>query len=230
VIQAVTAPDGPVIVGYFTGTVNFNPGPGTYNLTCNGGRDIFIASYDRMGRLQWAKDIGGTGIDQANAVVTDGFSTVLANYGGFNVYVTGSFQGTVNFNPGGTAHNLTAQGTSDVFIASFDSSGNFRWADDLGGSDGNDQGLGITYDSSSRPYVVVTGSFTNTMNFYPNIPTAYLQQPLTSSGGTDGFICKLAPDGTWDDTMNGGSTQSWAEQIGGPGDDAITAVAAGGSG
>jgi hypothetical protein len=230
VIQALTTPDGPVIAGYFTGTVNFNPGPGTYNLTSSGGRDIFIASYDRMGRFQWAKDIGGTGNDQANAVVTDGFSTVLANYGGFNVYVTGSFQGTVNFNPGGTAQNLTAQGTSDAFIASFDSSGNFRWADDLGGSGGNDQGLGVTYDSSSRPYVVVSGSFTNTINFYPSIPTAYLQQPLISAGGTDGFICKLVPDGTWDDTMIGGSTESWAEQIGGSGDDAITAVAAGGSG
>jgi Bacterial Ig domain len=228
VIQAVTAPDGPVIVGYFTGTVNFNPS-GTYNLTSNGGRDIFIASYDRMGRLQWAKDVGGSGNDQVNAVVTDGFSTVLANYGGFNIYLTGSFEGTVNFNPGGTADNLTAQGTSDAFVASFDSSGNFRWADDLGGSSGNDQGLGITYDSSSRPYVVVSGSFTNTLNFYPSIPTAYLQQPLVSAGGTDGFICKLAPDGTWDDYMIGGSTESWAEQIGGPGDDAITGVAAGGS-
>ncbi len=111
VIQAVTAPDGPVIVGYFTGTVNFNPS-GTFNLTSNGGRDIFIASYDRMGRLLWAKSVGGTGDDQANAVVTDGFT-----YSGFNIYLTGSFQSTVNFNPGGTADNLTAQGTGDAFVA-----------------------------------------------------------------------------------------------------------------
>ena len=226
VIQAVTAPDGPIIVGYFTGTVNFNPS-GTFSLTSNGGRDIFIASYDRMGNLLWAKSIGGTGDDQANAVVTDGFS-----YGGFNIYLTGSFQNTVNFNPGGTADNLTAQGSGDAFVASFDSTGHFRWADDLGGSGGNDSGLGIAYDSSARPYVVVTGSFTNTLNFYPSIPTAYPQQPLISNGGTDGFICKLVPDGTWDDSTIPGSnqTESWAEQIGGSGNDAITGVAATGSG
>ena len=226
VIQAVTAPDGPVIVGYFTGTVNFNPS-GTYNLTSNGGRDIFVASYDRMGRLLWATSIGGSGNDQADAVVTDGYS-----YYSYNIYLTGSFQGTVNFNPGGTADNLTAQGTGDAFVASFDSTGHFRWADDLGGSGGNDQGRGLAYDGSGRPYVVVTGSFTNTMNFYPSIPTAYLQQPLVSAGGTDGFICKLAPDGTWDDLMISGTNQtySWAEQIGGSGDDAITAAAVSASG
>src|SRR5579859_3322351 len=58
VVQAVTTPDGPVVVGYFTGTVNFDPGPGTYNLTSAGGRDIFIASYDRMGHLNWARAFG----------------------------------------------------------------------------------------------------------------------------------------------------------------------------
>ena len=226
VIQAVTGPDGPVIVGYFTGTVNFNPS-GTFNLTSNGGRDIFVASYDRMGRLLWATSIGGSGNDQADAVVTDGYS-----YYSYNIYLTGSFQGTVNFNPGGTADNLTAQGTGDAFVASLDSTGHFRWADDLGGSGGNDQGRGLAYDGSGRPYVVVTGSFTNTMNFYPSIPTAYLQQPLVSAGGTDGFICKLTPDGTWDDLMISGTNQtySWAEQIGGSGDDAITAAAVSASG
>ncbi len=115
---------------------------------------------------------------------------------------------------------------------SFDSSGNFRWADDLGGSGGNDSGLGIAYDSSARPYVVVSGSFTKTMNFYPSIPTAYLQQPIVSAGGTDGFAASSSRTARGTITCFRGTnqTESWAEQIGGPGNDAITAVAASGSG
>jgi hypothetical protein len=200
--------------------VNFDPA-GTYNLTSNGGRDIFIASYDRMGRLNWAKAIGGTGDDQANAVVTDYNGQLY----GYNIYLTGSFQGTVNFNPGAGTTNLTALGNRDIFVASYDNNGNFKWADDMGGPGGNDQGLGISLDLSGRSYVLTTGSFTGTANFDPGSSYNGSQHLMTASGSSAGFISKLTTGGAWDTySTPSGQTASWAEKIDGTGNNAVTAI------
>lgn len=42
-----------------------------------------------------------------------------------NVYTTGYFAGTVNFDPGSGTFNLTAAGNQDIFISKLDASGNF---------------------------------------------------------------------------------------------------------
>src|SRR5262249_53876197 len=51
---------------------------------------------------------GSTGADVGSAVTTDASG---------NVYVTGSFQGTVDFSPGPVTANLISAGSDDVFVA-----------------------------------------------------------------------------------------------------------------
>jgi hypothetical protein len=216
VAQAVSSTDGPVVAGYFSGTVNFNPGPGTTNLTSAGGKDIFVASYDRMGRLLWARSIGGPNDEEANAVAVDGYG---------NVYITGDYTGTVDFSGGLGTGVLTSAGGKDIFIASFTPTGAFRWAGSMGGT-GDDKGLGIALDSSANSYVLVTGTFTGTANFDPGATLATSQHTLTSAGGTDAFFVKLTTAGTWQPGgADANNTYSWAERAGGPGDDGGTAVA-----
>ena len=48
------------ISGYFTSTADFDPGPGFFNMTSNGGTDIYVAKFDSAGNFIWAKQIGGT--------------------------------------------------------------------------------------------------------------------------------------------------------------------------
>ena len=50
-----------------------------------------------------------------------------------NVYTTGYFEGTVDFNPRAGTFNLTSAGGSDIFVSKLDSSGNFVWAKNMGG-------------------------------------------------------------------------------------------------
>ncbi|MGB1120241.1 MAG: T9SS type A sorting domain-containing protein, partial [Chitinophagales bacterium] len=93
--------------GSFIGTVDFDPGAGTNNLTAQGNDDVFIQKLDPSGNFLWAKSFGGTSWDY-------GYSIALDASG--NVYTTGNFQLTVDFDPGAGTNNLTPQGGYDVFI------------------------------------------------------------------------------------------------------------------
>ena len=76
--------------------------------------------------FKWAKQMGGTG---AYAVG----SSIAVDAAG-NVYTTGYFGGTADFDPGPGTYNLTSAGTYDMFISKLDSSGNFIWAKQMGGN------------------------------------------------------------------------------------------------
>ena len=174
--------------GDFSGTVDFDPGSGVYNLTSVGGFDIFISKYDASGNFIWAKQIGGTTGDAGYSIAVDASE---------NVYTTGFFYGTVDFDPGAGVFNLTAAG-NDIFICKLDASGNFVWAKQIGGSSG-DTGHGIANDASGNLYIA--GTFYGTADFDPGAGVFN----MTSAGGNDIFVCKLDTSGNF----------LWARQLGG---------------
>ncbi|MEN9440201.1 MAG: hypothetical protein RLZ33_277, partial [Bacteroidota bacterium] len=84
------------IVGQFTGTVDFDPGAGVQNLTSAGGSDVFILKLNSAGNYSFVKRVGGGGEDIAYDVAVDGNGII---------YVTGSFEITVDFDPGAGVSN-----------------------------------------------------------------------------------------------------------------------------
>jgi hypothetical protein len=174
--------------GYFKGTVDFNPGTGTFNLTASGSSsDIFVSKLNSSGVFIWAKRIGGTTEDISISIAVDGLG---------NVYTTGYFKGTVDFNPGSGTFNLTAVGSSsDIFVSKLNSSGGFVWTRRMGGTT-DDGGLSITIDGSGNIYT--TGYFTGTADFDPSTGTFN----LTAAGSfADIFIEKLNESGSLSNSM-----------------------------
>jgi autotransporter-associated beta strand protein len=96
--------------GLFSGTVDFDPGAGTFNLTSAGNADIFISKLDDSGNFIGAWRLGGTGSD-------NGISIIPGSQG--SVITTGIFAGVVDFNFGPQQSFLTSAGGSDVYVAEY---------------------------------------------------------------------------------------------------------------
>jgi len=173
---AVDASGDTYTTGYFNGTVDFDPDAATFNLTSEGADDIFISKLDASGNFIWAKNMGGTGGDY-------GYSIALDASG--NVYTTGNFSDTIDFDPGAGVFNLASAGYDDIFISKLDASGNFIWAKNMGGTD-YDFGASIAIDATGSVYT--TGYFEDTVDFNPDLGTF----SLTSGGSGDIFIQKMS--------------------------------------
>src|SRR6266446_6408803 len=131
--------------------------------------------------LEWAKQIGSTYDDWGNSITIDAEG---------NVYTTGKFQGTVDFDPGVGVFNITsAGGNYNMFISKLDSSGNFVWVKQFGG-DGYAEGLSITTDGTGNIYI--TGDFSGTIDFDTNSGNFNL---TTLIWGNDIFVSKLDSSG-----------------------------------
>ncbi len=179
------------VAGQFWGTADFDPGGGDPH-TSNGGLDIFLSKFDSMGNFEWVQTWGGSFSDRGYAVAADGSG---------NVYATGYFHGTADFDPGGGDPH-TSNGSWDVFLSKFDSSGNFEWARTWGGSD-EDRGSGVASDGLGNVYI--TGYFWNKADFDPGGG-----DPHTSNGECDSFLSKFDSLGNfeWARTW-GGSIEDW---------------------
>ncbi|MDZ7649705.1 MAG: SBBP repeat-containing protein [Cytophagales bacterium] len=109
------------VTGRFTGTIDFDPGVGVTNLTSAGALDTYITKVDAAGNLVWARRGNG-----ANDVYS--FDVAVDEAG--NVYVTGAFSGTADFDPGPGTSTLLLYGLffDDIFVLKLDA----RWRPGLG--------------------------------------------------------------------------------------------------
>jgi len=176
-------------VGGFQNTVDFDPGIDSMMLSALGWRNIFIQKLDKNGNFLWAKSIGGKGNDFGGGIALDAAS---------NVYITGGFDDTVDFDPGMGVTKLTAVGKKDIFIQKLDANGNFLWAKSFGGRD-YDRGTSIAVDADGNVYT--TGYFIDTVDFDPGPDS----MKISAVGLWDSFIQKLDANGNL----------LWAKSIGG---------------
>ena len=168
---------------------DYDPNAGTVTHTMNGTTDWFVSKYDNTGNHILSFTVGGTGQDQAHRLTTDNQQ---------NIYVTGWFRTSANFNPNGTELILTGNctgGGHDGYIAKYNSSGICQWAKQFGGVvNGTDQlTLGTSVKLLNQQQIVFSGRFHGS-NAFASIP---LSPVSNSNGASDMFICQLDSDGTF---------------------------------
>ncbi len=184
------------VTGNFFGTADFNTGAGVFNLTGVSAKDAFYTKYNSTGDFIWAASVGSSG-DQTG-------QSIIADKNG-NVYATGYFGGTVDFNPGSGVFNLaSSNGFFNAYLLKLNKNGAFVWANNIGGNQ-DDIGFSLALDTAQNVYAA--GYFNGTASFSSNLS-------LTSAGGTDIFIAVYKSSGNLLTAMReGGATDDWANSI-----------------
>jgi len=142
------------IIGSFARSIDFDPGPDSFNYFCKGNNTAFILKLDSDGDFLWAKTIdGSSSLVYGNSITLDASG---------NIYTLGHFSGTVDFDTGEETSNLTSTknkgySNSDVFVLKLDASGNFLWAKNWFAV-ASDQDHSIVADALGNAYT--TGYFT----------------------------------------------------------------------
>ncbi len=157
------------LAGVFRNTVNFDATGGTDNKTSAGLDDAFLTRYNADGTYGWTKTWGST---------TNDFSFNIRVSPSNDIYIVGSYQLTVDFDPSGVTNNITSAGSEDSYVSKFESDGTYDFTYTWGGAL-MDEVNTITFDSDGRWYI--GGFFNGTIDFDP-------------TGGTD----NIASNGLYD--------------------------------
>lgn len=188
-------PSGNILIsGIFSQVADF---AGT-DLATNGGQDAFVAKLDPSMTLTFAENIGGIGDDTGSGITSDAQG---------NIYETGSFASTADFDPGSGTHDVVSKGGTDGYVVKLDPTGAFVSVAQLGGT-GNDDATAAAFDRSGN--LLVAGNFSGTADFDPSAGTSN----LVSAGNSDIYVAKYSAAGSL----------IWARRTGGTGADAVRAI------
>jgi hypothetical protein len=117
------------VTGGFNGDLDVDPGDDEYYISSNQGEGLYVFKLDSSGGFLWAKGIGGS--NSSETCVSYSIDTDSLN----NVFIVGSFKGSINFNSQTEDQLLLSEGYTNAFINKIDSLGNSLWAKKIGGSD-----------------------------------------------------------------------------------------------
>jgi hypothetical protein len=139
------------------------------------------------GKHLWSMHFGDASSQMPTAVAVDASG---------NIFVTGSFEGTVDF--GGGA--LTSAGYSDLFVAKYGPGGAHLWSKRFGDAQDQQSYFAVAVDASGN--VILAGGFRGSIDFGGGA--------LTSAAGNDIFVAKLTSDGThlWSKRFGSGISEA----------------------
>ncbi|MCE3228745.1 MAG: hypothetical protein K0S32_3296 [Bacteroidetes bacterium] len=182
------------VIGEFSGTLDFNPAPAVNNVTSNGSYDMFFCKYDSLGNYMWAKNIG-------SSIYDDDIGDISLDKNK-NIYLTGSFTGTGDFDPGVGSYSMSTPGAGDkdVFFGKFTNNGDLIWVKQIGNTSSQVFGASIVADSNLDVYL--TGYYqTSALDIDPGPPVVSL--PWLNVW--DMFLAKYDASGNF---INGGRMAS----------------------
>lgn len=138
-----------------------------------------LCEAQNLGVYRWAGKIAGPNSEYPDWIRCDASG---------NVYVSGRFEGTVDFDPGAGVTSRISNGSSDVFLAKYTTAGSLVWVVTFGGT-GADRAVAHELDASGNIYVA--GYYLSTVDFDPGPGTV----SYTSAGATDFYFSKFDNNG-----------------------------------
>jgi hypothetical protein len=199
---AVNAAGNVYVAGSFDGTVDFDPSAKTKYVSSGAERAGFVLKLDTNGQFGWVSPFVGKRVGSTNSA-SGAMSVALDGSG--NIIVGGTFNGTVDFNPGSGTTNLAT--TSGGFITKLNTSGGLVWARALHGNTSTFVN-GLSVDAAGSIYAA--GTFHGTVDLDPGAGV----RSRTTAGDGDIFVLKLTSTGN----------HAWSATFGGTGNDVGFAV------
>jgi hypothetical protein len=181
--------------GCFSGPVDFDPGLDSSYVTSNGVEDVFIQKLDSEGNFVWIKRIGGAGYDRGLSILNDDLG---------NVYASGYYNQSVDFDPGPDTYIIDAIGTQDFYIIKLNTDGDFLWANSI---DAAIHSIAIDSDQN----VCIAGHFEDSVDFIFGSDDFY----LSSIGERDSYVQKIDDNGDF----------LWVKHLGSVNNDFCTEIA-----
>lgn len=172
------------VIGTFQGTVDFDPGSGTANLTAPVGAfnaNAFLAKYDAQGNYVFAFQVGDSGSVNFRHLVID-------NAG--NICAAGSIDTTADLDPAPGIAMLDFAGGIDIFVARYDAAGNYLNAFSIGGPKGE---FVDDIDVDAAGNIYIAGYFSDTADFDPGAGVYNLS---TGTFNDNGFFAKYTSSGS----------------------------------
>lgn len=192
-----------VWTGEFDGTTDFDPGAGTANLTNDTYREFFIAKYTSSGDFLNVGKIGGPTTGSGGVYDMD----IDASN---NIYLVGYFSGTTDLNPDTASTSIHVANGWDGFVVKMDS--NLQLIGDYVYSSAETERVeGIGVDDAGN--VLVTGFFSDTLDFDLGSGTTNLVSTTPSGSGSDIFVARYdtAMNLTWAHHFGYNASGSWAQ-------------------
>jgi hypothetical protein len=183
------------ITGSFIGTVDFDLSFDDYELTSEDNNDMFVLKLNSDGEFVWAKAFDGALSGAAYPM-----DIAVKNS---EIYVTGYFDYTIQFDASVAESEHQSNGEDDVFLLQLDNEGNYVWSYGAGSED-DDRALGI--DLSDEGNVFITGYHEGTMDFGPGS----ISENVNGSGT---FIVKYL-DSSHTDFVDGNRLCDWTRSFG----------------
>jgi hypothetical protein len=190
-----------LITGYFSGTIDFSPGPATTTILAGAGNaDSYVARYTKMGQLLWVKTFAppaGTWVqtlsikEAANKIVVGGmFSASSA---------------PVDLNPDAGVDNYTTSNCASGFFMKFSGSGTVAWV--CGNIGTSVQGI----DMNATGTIAITGQVFGQADFDPGPNTAAYSSVCTFPCMGDFYVARYDASGNYQWHHAAGS---WWEGVG----------------
>jgi hypothetical protein len=174
------------IIGAFQGTVDFDPGPSEYNVTALDPYETFILKLTSEGEFLWVGFF----------YCTDSGSIVSIDFDQFdNIYMTGRFNETMDFDPSEDVHEITSSAYyGSVFIGKITSAGEFLWVKSWDKPETWSKANQIKIDNNNNNDIYIAGEISSNGDLDPGPTTHNCVSPDNHSIG---FIEKLDSAGNF---------------------------------